>query len=128
MSTSTHDYAIELIGIDKAFGPVQANKDINMSVKRGAIHGIVGENGAGKSTLMSILFGFYQADKGEIKVKGQPTKIKNSQDAIAAQIGMVHQHFMLVERFTVLENIVLGSEQGQMLSISLGRPVNAYRN
>ncbi len=111
--------AIELIGISKAFGPVQANKDISMTVAKGAIHGIVGENGAGKSTLMSILYGFYKADSGSVKINGVPTTISDSHDAIAAGIGMVHQHFMLVDNFTVLENVVLGAEDGALLGPSL---------
>jgi len=113
--------AIELKGISKAFGPVQANKDISMSVAKGAIHGIVGENGAGKSTLMSILYGFYKADAGEIFVNGKPALIPDSQAAIAAGIGMVHQHFKLVENFTVLENIILGVEEGALLKPSLAK-------
>ncbi len=111
--------AIELIGISKAFGPVQANKDIHLSVQRGTIHGIVGENGAGKSTLMSILYGFYRADAGEIHVNGETVQIPDSQAAIAAGIGMVHQHFKLVPNFTVLENVVLGAEVGVLLRPSL---------
>ncbi len=107
--------AIELIGIDKRFGAVHANKNINMLVPKGTIHGIIGENGAGKSTLMSILYGFYSADTGEIHVNGKPVTIRSSQDAISTGIGMVHQHFMLVENFTVLENIVLGAEGGALL-------------
>src|SRR3954463_12367028 len=99
--------AIELRHIDKRFGAVHANQDVNLSVARGSIHGIVGENGAGKSTLMSILYGFYQADKGEIRVNGQPVAIHSSNDAIAAGIGMVHQHFMLVETLSVVENVML---------------------
>ncbi len=91
---------------------VHANKDVTLTIGKGSIHGIVGENGAGKSTLMSILFGFYAADKGEISVGGKPVKIRSSADAIAHGIGMVHQHFMLVEPFTVLENVVLGAEGG----------------
>ncbi|SFA92974.1 simple sugar transport system ATP-binding protein [Rhizobium sp. NFR07] len=108
--------AIELVGIDKKFGAVHANKNINLSVGKGSIHGIIGENGAGKSTLMSILYGFYHADEGEIRIQGQPVTIKDSQAAIAAGIGMVHQHFMLVENFTVLENVMLGAEGGQLLA------------
>jgi simple sugar transport system ATP-binding protein len=108
--------AIELVGIDKRFGAVHANKDINLSVERGTIHGIVGENGAGKSTLMSIVYGFYEADKGEIRVNGQRVSIRSSQDAIASGIGMVHQHFMLVDPFTVLENVILGAEGGALLA------------
>jgi general nucleoside transport system ATP-binding protein len=113
---SAHEPAIELVGIDKKFGTVHANKDINLSVARGSIHGIIGENGAGKSTLMSILYGFYHADGGEIRIQGRPVTIKDSQAAIAAGIGMVHQHFMLVENFTVLENVMLGAEGGQLLA------------
>ncbi len=113
--------AIELKGISKAFGPVQANKDISISVAPGTIHGIIGENGAGKSTLMSILYGFYKADKGEIWINGQKTEIPDSQAAIAAGIGMVFQHFKLVENFTVLENIVLGAEDGGLLGPSLAK-------
>ncbi|WP_282021631.1 ABC transporter ATP-binding protein [Ruegeria faecimaris] len=111
--------AIELKGISKSFGPVQANKDISISVAPGTIHGIIGENGAGKSTLMSILYGFYKADKGEIWINGQKTEIPDSQAAIASGIGMVFQHFKLVENFTVLENIVLGAEDGGLLAPSL---------
>ncbi|MEX0280407.1 MAG: ABC transporter ATP-binding protein [Arenibacterium sp.] len=113
--------AIELKGISKAFGPVQANKDISISVMPGTIHGIIGENGAGKSTLMSILYGFYKADKGEIFINGSRTEIPDSQAAIAAGIGMVFQHFKLVENFTVLENIILGAEDGGLLRPSLAK-------
>ncbi|MBP7240645.1 ABC transporter ATP-binding protein [Amaricoccus sp.] len=113
--------AIELVGVSKSFGPVQANKDIHLAVRKGAIHGIVGENGAGKSTLMSILYGFYHADAGEIRVNGVTTPIPDSQAAIRAGIGMVHQHFMLVEPFTVLENVILGAENGALLRPSLAR-------
>ncbi len=113
--------AIELKGISKAFGPVQANKDISLHVAKGAIHGIVGENGAGKSTLMSILYGFYKSDAGEIYINGDLTPIPDSQAAIKAGIGMVHQHFKLVENFTVLENVVLGAEDGAMLKPSLAK-------
>ncbi len=113
--------AIELRGINKSFGPVHANKNINLSVENATIHGIVGENGAGKSTLMSILYGFYQADSGEIQVDGKPTRIADSEAAIAAGIGMVHQHFMLVEPFTVLENVILGAEGGGRLAGGMGK-------
>ncbi|WP_298914745.1 ABC transporter ATP-binding protein [uncultured Roseobacter sp.] len=113
--------AIELKGISKAFGPVQANKDISIRVMPGTIHGIIGENGAGKSTLMSILYGFYKADKGEIFISGRKTEIPDSQAAIAAGIGMVFQHFKLVENFTVLENIILGAEDGGLLKPSLSK-------
>ncbi|MEM6888354.1 MAG: ABC transporter ATP-binding protein [Pseudomonadota bacterium] len=113
--------AIELKGISKAFGPVQANKDISIRVMAGTIHGIIGENGAGKSTLMSILYGFYKADAGEIFIGGKKTDIPDSQAAIAAGIGMVFQHFKLVENFTVLENIILGAEDGGLLRPSLAK-------
>ncbi|UVK47358.1 ABC transporter ATP-binding protein [Mesorhizobium sp. AR07] len=113
--------AIELIGINKSFGAVRANRDINLEIARGTIHGIVGENGAGKSTLMSILYGFYQADSGEIRVGGQPASIKTPNDAIALGIGMVHQHFMLVDNFSVLENIILGAEGDALLKKSIAK-------
>ncbi|MHA6345533.1 ABC transporter ATP-binding protein [Roseivivax sp. CAU 1761] len=113
--------AIELRGISKSFGPVQANRDISLKVMPGTIHGIIGENGAGKSTLMSILYGFYAADSGEIHVKGRRTRIPDSQAAIAAGIGMVFQHFKLVPNFTVLENVVLGAEEGGLLRPSLAK-------
>ncbi|NBR33400.1 MAG: ABC transporter ATP-binding protein [Rhodobacteraceae bacterium] len=113
--------AIELRGISKAFGPVQANKDISIRVMPGTIHGIIGENGAGKSTLMSILYGFYKADKGEIYIGGKRTQIPDSQAAIAAGIGMVFQHFKLVQNFSVLENIILGAEDGALLRPSLSK-------
>ncbi|MEL7215763.1 MAG: ABC transporter ATP-binding protein [Pseudomonadota bacterium] len=108
--------AIELHGISKSFGPVHANKDIELVVEKGTIHGIIGENGAGKSTLMSILYGFYEADSGTIAVDGREVRIKSSDQAISLGIGMVHQHFMLVEPFTVLENIMLGAEGGAFLA------------
>ena len=107
--------AVELINIDKRFGPVHANRAVSVSVARGSIHGIVGENGAGKSTLMSILYGYYQADAGDIRVNGRSSRIHSSHDAIAAGIGMVHQHFMLVDNFSVLENVMLGIEGGPLL-------------
>ena len=111
--------AIELVGISKSFGPVQANKNISIRVMPGTIHGIIGENGAGKSTLMSILYGFYKADKGEVLIAGNKMQIPDSQAAIAAGIGMVFQHFKLVPNFSVLENIILGAEDGAMLRPSL---------
>ncbi len=107
--------AIELRGIDKRFGAVHANKHIDLKVARQSIHGIVGENGAGKSTLMSILYGFYEADDGDIFVGGQKVSIRSSNDAIAHGIGMVHQHFMLVDNFTVIENVMLGAEGAALL-------------
>ena len=101
---------LELSKINKSFGHVHANKDISLKIKKGTIHGIIGENGAGKSTLMSIVFGLYQADSGTISINGDIIKLKSPRDSIVSGIGMVHQHFMLVENFTVLENIILGFE------------------
>jgi len=108
--------AIELIGIDKSFGPVHANRNVNLIIERGVIHGVVGENGAGKSTLMSILYGFYEADAGEIRINGKPVRIRSSREAISHGIGMVFQHFMLVPPLTVLENVMLGAEGGPLLA------------
>ena len=111
--------ALEAVGIQKWFGSVHANDDVSVAVAPGTIHGIVGENGAGKSTLMSIVYGYYQADGGEIRVSGTPVSIKGPEDAIGHGIGMVHQHFMLVDTFTVLENVVLGVEKGYLLRSTL---------
>ena len=119
--------AIELKGISKAFGPVQANRDISIRVMPGTIHGIIGENGAGKSTLMSILYGFYRADAGEVFISGRKTEIPDSQAAIRAGIGMVFQHFKLVQNFTVLENVILGAEDGRMLRPSLAKARGALK-
>ncbi|MGO9743242.1 MAG: ABC transporter ATP-binding protein [Roseiarcus sp.] len=116
MTTQTQAHAIELIGVDKSFGPVHANRQVNLRVEKGVIHGIVGENGAGKSTLMSILYGFYEADAGEIRVNGRPVRIRSSREAIGCGIGMVHQHFMLVPPLTVLDNVMLGAEGGPLLA------------
>lgn len=96
--------------ISKRFGAVQANREVTLTVAAGTVHGIVGENGAGKSTLMSILYGFYQADEGSIEVEGRPVRIDGSRQAIALGIGMVHQHFMLVEPLSALDNVMLGAE------------------
>jgi len=113
--------AIELRGIDKRFGAVHANKYIDMQVEKGTVHGIVGENGAGKSTLMSIIYGFYEADEGEILIDGKQTRIADSKIAIASGIGMVHQHFMLIQNFTALENVILGAESGMLLNESMDK-------
>jgi ABC-type uncharacterized transport system ATPase subunit len=102
--------AIEVVGITKRFPGVVANSDVNITVRRGTVHAIVGENGAGKSTLMKILYGMQRPDEGEIRIDGVSVAFGSPADAIAAGIGMVHQHFMLADNFTVLENIVLGSE------------------
>ena len=111
-----HASAIDLIGIEKRFGDVHANKDVTLSIARGSIHGIVGENGAGKSTLMSILYGFYEADRGSIRINGENVVIRSPKHAIALGIGMVHQHFMLVDPLSVLDNIMLGAEGGWRLA------------
>jgi general nucleoside transport system ATP-binding protein len=102
--------AVRLEQICKRFGAVQANRAVDLTVAAGTVHGIVGENGAGKSTLMSILYGFYQADSGRIFINGQELHIRHSSDAIAAGIGMVHQHFMLVDTLSALDNVMLGAE------------------
>src|SRR5215467_12707232 len=112
---------LELRQITKRFGDVLANDRVDIVVKPGTIHAIVGENGAGKSTAMRIAYGFYTPDSGEILVDGQVRDIKSPHDAIALGIGMVHQHFMLVETMTVAENIVLGAEPGNATALDLRR-------
>ena len=107
--------AVRMDRINKRFGAVQANDAVSLTVAAGTAHGIVGENGAGKSTLMSILYGFYQADEGGIQIDGRPVRIRGSREAIALGIGMVHQHFMLVEPLSALDNIMLGAEPGWRL-------------
>jgi general nucleoside transport system ATP-binding protein len=104
------EYVIEMLNIRKEFGNFVANDNITLQVKQGEIHALLGENGAGKSTLMNVLFGLYQPEAGEIRVKGKPVKITDPNVANELGIGMVHQHFMLVDTFTVTENIILGSE------------------
>lgn len=101
---------LELRGITKTFGPLVANDHIDLVVESGEVHALLGENGAGKSTLMNVLFGLYQADEGEILLDGVRQDFKGPGDALAAGIGMVHQHFMLVPVFTVAENVMLGHE------------------
>ena len=107
-------YIIEMLNITKVFPGIIANDNVTLKLRKGEIHALLGENGAGKSTLMSILFGLYQAEQGEIKKNGQTVQINNPNDANALGIGMVHQHFKLVEIFTVLENIILGVEPNKM--------------
>lgn len=108
--------AVHMRGICKRFGAVAANADVQLQVRPGTVHGIVGENGAGKSTLMSILYGFYEADAGSIEVNGRAARIRNADDAIAVGIGMVHQHFMLVDTLNAVENVMLGAEPHWRLS------------
>ena len=114
-------YAVELRGITKRFPGVVANRDIELRVARGEVHAIVGENGAGKSTLMKTLYGMHRPDEGEILLDGREVHFRSPADAIAAGIGMVHQHFMLADNFTVLENIVLGSEPTRGCRLDRGR-------
>lgn len=104
------EYVIEMLNICKSFGSLKANDDITIQLKKGEIHALLGENGAGKSTLMSILFGLNQMDSGVIKKNGKVVNIKSPNDATKLRIGMVHQHFKLVDIFTVLDNIILGAE------------------
>jgi len=110
--------AVRLQAISKRFGAVQANREVSFDIAAGSVHGLVGENGAGKSTLMAILYGYYHADAGSIEIHGQRVQIANSQQAIQLGIGMVHQHFMLVDTLTCLENIMLGAEGGFFLAPS----------
>jgi general nucleoside transport system ATP-binding protein len=112
---------IELKNITKKFGDVVANDNVSIKIEKGTIHAIVGENGAGKSTIMRIAYGFYNADSGEILIDGKPVSIKNPHDAIALGIGMVHQHFMLVDTMSVAENIILGAETGGVANLDLGK-------
>ena len=112
---------LELRNIKKAFGDCVANEDVSLVVHKGTIHAIVGENGAGKSTAMKIVYGFYNPDEGEIIFDGKPVTIRNPHDAIALGIGMVHQHFMLVDTMTVAENIILGAETGSAANLDLDK-------
>ena len=107
------EYAVEMLNITKRFPGIVANDNITLQLKKGEIHALLGENGAGKSTLMSVLFGLYQPEEGEIRKDGKTVHIKNPNDANALGIGMVHQHFKLVECFSVLDNIILGAEPVQ---------------
>ncbi len=111
--------AVELKGITKRFPGVVANKDVQLRVAPGTVHAVMGENGAGKSTLMKILYGMQQPDEGVIEVEGRPVTFHSPSDAIAAGIGMVHQHFKLADNFTVLENVVLGAEPGGAIRLDI---------
>jgi simple sugar transport system ATP-binding protein len=118
---------IELRGITKRFGNVLANDQVSIKVEPGTIHAIVGENGAGKSTAMRIAYGFYRADSGEILINGEVCEIETPHDAIALGVGMVHQHFMLVDTMSVAENIVLGAEPGNEFALDLGKAATEIR-
>src|SRR6202158_2875321 len=118
---------IELRNITKRFGEVLANDRVSFRVTPGTIHAMVGENGAGKSTAMRIAYGFYTADSGEILINGQVRQIRTPHDAIHLGIGMVHQHFMLLEPMTVAENIVLGAEPGNAVSLDLHKAAEEIR-
>ena len=107
-------YAIEMVNITKKFPGIIANDNVTLQLKQGEIHALLGENGAGKSTLMSVLFGMYQPEEGVIKKNGEVVKITDPNDANALGIGMVHQHFKLVECFSVLDNIILGVEDSSL--------------
>ena len=107
-------YIIEMLNIRKEFPGIVANDDITLQLRKGEIHALLGENGAGKSTLMSVLFGLYQPEAGVIKKNGEVVKINNPNDATALNIGMVHQHFKLVDVFTVMDNIILGAEDSKL--------------
>ena len=111
VDSSRHPIAIELIGVTKRFGPVVANDDITFDARFGEVHALIGENGAGKSTLMSIVAGLYRPDAGRLRIGGQPVLFKSPRDAIDRGIGMVYQHFMLVETMTVAENLLIGMPQ-----------------
>ena len=111
---NTPQYVIEMLHITKEFPGIKANDDITLQLRKGEIHALLGENGAGKSTLMSVLFGLYQAEEGIIKKDGVEVSIKDPNDANALGIGMVHQHFKLVECFSVMDNIILGNEDTSM--------------
>ena len=108
------NYAVEMLHITKRFPGIVANDNITLQLRKGEIHALLGENGAGKSTLMSVLFGLYQPEEGEIRKDGVKVEIRDPNDANALGIGMVHQHFKLVECFTVLDNIILGVEPNRM--------------
>ncbi len=122
------EYVIEMNNITKEFPGIKANDNVTLKLKKGEIHALLGENGAGKSTLMSVLFGLYRADEGEIKVRGEKVDIKNPNDATRLGIGMVHQHFKLVHNFTVTENIILGYEDSRRGFLDLEGPVKRIKS
>lgn len=112
---------LEIKGVTKYFGRIPANRDVHLTLEKGEIHALLGENGAGKSTLMNIVSGLYPPDEGSILLNGKPVRIRTPQDAIALGIGMIHQHFMLIQRFTVLENIILGQEIRKGMFLDTGK-------
>ncbi|MER3436757.1 MAG: heme ABC transporter ATP-binding protein, partial [Chloroflexota bacterium] len=116
-ATAEAPLAVEMRGIVKRFPGIVANDGIDLAIRRGEIHALLGENGAGKTTLMNVLFGLYRPDAGEIRINGSPVHFHSPRDAVAAGLGMVHQHFMLVDRFTVTENVILGSEGAASLHL-----------
>jgi len=122
------DYVIEMEKITKEFPGIKANDQIDLKLKKGEIHALLGENGAGKSTLMSVLFGLYKPDQGTIKVRGQNVTIRNPNDANNLGIGMVHQHFKLVHNFTVTENIILGHEETTQGFLRYDNAVSKIKN
>ena len=122
------EYVIEMNNITKVFPGIVANDDITLQVKQGEIHALLGENGAGKSTLMNVLFGLYQPEQGEIKIKGKPVKITNPNIANDLGIGMVHQHFMLVHNFTVTENIILEMNRRKKGKLLLRKLLKKFKN
>ncbi|HRE27940.1 MAG TPA: ATP-binding cassette domain-containing protein, partial [Anaerolineales bacterium] len=115
------DVVLELRHIVKRFPGIVANDRVSLQIRAGEVHALLGENGAGKSTLMKVVYGLYQKDEGEILVRNQPVQIRVPQDAMALGIGMVHQHFMLIPNFTVLENVILGLRTGRYPLLDLGQ-------
>ena len=111
------EYAIQLKNVTKTFGKVVANKNVNLDVKKGEILSLLGENGSGKTTLMNMISGIYFPDSGEIMVDGRKVEIRSPKDAYDLGIGMIHQHFMLVNKFSVLENVTLGIKEGKWIEI-----------
>ena len=113
------DVVLKAVDISKAYGRVEANVAVGLDVRRGEVHAVLGENGAGKSTLMRIFYGLERPDRGHVEVHGQPLQLRTPSDAINAGIGMVHQHFMLVGKMTVFENLIVGSSlAGKVLRVS----------
>jgi ABC-type uncharacterized transport system ATPase subunit len=119
---------VEMIDMVKKFGDFTANDKINLTVHKGEVHALLGENGAGKTTLMNVLYGLYKPTSGSVKINGKTLDIKDPNVAIKNGIGMVHQHFMLVEPFTVTQNIILGNESTKFGMIDLKKPKKKLQN